>query len=146
MNPKRVFLKATDIENCDIISSLLQDSIFHVSALSFHENRKCLRLVINRFCWELIKDNLETGAKRKHYFRVHSGLYIHNIQSITINDNFKKIKEEKYINLLAMHASEKEINLLFSGHKTACIKIEDICVYLKDLHDKYPTPALPEHK
>ncbi len=102
--------------------------------------------MINRFCCELIKDNLETGSQRKHYFRVHSGLYIHNIQNITINDNFKKIKGEKHINLLAMHASEKEINLLFSGHKTACIKTEDICVYLKDLHNKYPTPALPEHK
>lgn len=146
MNFNRVFIKATDIENSDIISSLLQDSIFHISAFSFHEHKKCLRLMINRFCWELTKNDSESEYKKKHYFRVHSGLYIHNIQSITINDKFKDLKGEKYVSLLAMHSSQDEINLLFSGHKVACIKVKDICVYLKDLHDVYPTPTMPEHE
>ena len=145
MKNKKLFLKASDVESCDIISSLMQDSIFHVSALSFHDDRKCLRLMINRFCWELVKDDPENEHQKQRYFRVHSGLYIHNIENIIINDNFKDIKGEKYVSLLSMHASNEEINMLFSGHKTACIKVKDICVYLKDLHDKYPTPSLPAH-
>ena len=146
MTSEKVFIKATDIESCDVISSLVQDSIFHVSTLSFHESKKCLRLLLNRFCWELVKDDSENEQKRNHYFRVHSGLYIHNIQNITINDNFKNVKKEKYVNLLAMHTSKNEINLLFSGHKTSCITVKNIGVHLKDLHHRYPTPSLPEHR
>lgn len=144
MNSKGLFLKASDVESCDVISSLLQDSIIHISSLSFHEDRKCLRLMVNRFCWEL----LDESKKRKdhHYFRVHSGLYIHNIKNISISDNFKKILHDRYLNLLAMHYADDEISILFSGHKNAYIKIDDVCIYLKDLHEKYPTPSMPNHE
>jgi hypothetical protein len=111
----------------------------------------------NRFCWELLGEeepekvknilpNNDNERKGRHYFRVHSGLYIHDVENISINDNFKKMKQERYINLLTMHASENEINMVFSGHKTACIKIKSLCVYLKDLHAKYPTRVLPQHE
>lgn len=136
---ERLFLKATDVESCDLISSLLQDSIFHVSAFSFHEERKCLRLMINRFCWELVNKNANS------YFRVHSGLYIHNIEHIVISNSFRKNPREKYLNLLAIHYLNNEISMLFSDHKHVYIKTNNLCIYMKDLHDKYPTPSIPKH-
>ena len=167
MEIKKLFLKANDEASCDVISSLLQDSIFHITSHSFHEDKKCLRLMLNRFCWELLSaedhDNYENDNNNAHiiiqnihnqieknpykkcYFRVHSGLYIHNVQSVSINDNFKDILKERYLNLLAMHATGNEISILFSGHKNVCVKVDQLNVYLKDLHDRYPTPTRSIH-
>lgn len=154
----KLFLKADDEASCNVISSLLQDSIFHITSHSFHEDKRCLRLMLNRFCWELLsaEDHENYGndddcnrstnnADKKCYFRVHSGLYIHNVQSVSINDNFKDIVKERYLNLLAMHAAGGEISILFSGHKNVCVKVDQLNVYLKDLHDRYPTPTRSVH-
>ena len=137
---EKLLIKAETIEECDVISALVQDSIFHMTYHSFHEDKKCLRLMINRFCWELEKD----FEQHQCYFRVHSGLYIHGVESITVNGNFKR--SNGYLNLLAMHASEHEINLLFSEHKHICVNISELRVYLKDLHDVYPTLVKPCHE
>jgi hypothetical protein len=145
MNYEKLYIKAQNYENCDIISSLLQDSIFHIHSPSFHENNGCLRLLLNRFCWELTEESTLENSNDETFFRVHSGLYIDNVNSIVINDNFKKIKQDKYLNLLTMHVSSSEINILFSEHRSMCIKINGICVYLKDLHDRYPTSIQPKH-
>jgi hypothetical protein len=141
MNQDKLYIRAHDYESCDVISSLLQDSIFHMHSPSFHEEKGCLRLLLNRFCWELVED-----SNAENLFRVHSGLYIHNVNSIVVNDNFKKIKDEKYLNLLTMHVSSDEVNILFSEHKSMCVKINGIDIYLKDLHDRYPTSTQPQHE
>jgi hypothetical protein len=138
MNDEKLLIKAENFAECDLISSLLQDSIFHLSFHSFHEELKCLRLMLNRFCWESV--NSFDGDQS--YYRVHSGLYIHNVESITANDNLKK---DRYLNLLAFHSSNGEINLIFSEDRHIRVGVNNILIYLKDLHDKYPTTLLPKH-
>lgn len=150
MESEKFLLKANDEEGCDVISSLLQDSIFHITSHSFHDDKKCLRLLLNRFCWELLtaeeQDNYAPQeGKDICYYRVHSGLYIHNVKNIFINHSFKDGKHARYLNLLAMHATPHEINLLFSGHRNVCVEVDQLNVYLKDLHDKYPTPTRSMH-
>ncbi len=145
MDSKKIFLKARDIDSCDVISSLLQDSILHIPMLSFHDEKKCLRLMLNRFCWETQNDNNEIDNKNRRHFRVHSGLYIYNINEVTVNDNFKNTNKNKYINMLAMHVSDEEINLLFSENKRISISIDGISIYLKDLHEKYKAHVTPKH-
>ncbi|MDR1983108.1 MAG: DUF2948 family protein [Holosporaceae bacterium] len=139
MNYENLLIKAISLEECDTISSLVQDSILHISFHSFHEEKKCLRLMLNRFCWE----SVDCFDKEKCYYRVHSGLYIHNINSIMVNNN---IREHKYLNMLTFHSSKNEINLIFSGNKHMCINVSDTLIYLKDLHEKHPTPTLPVHE
>ncbi|MDR0968686.1 MAG: DUF2948 family protein [Holosporaceae bacterium] len=139
MENSATLIKAEDLAGCDLISSLIQDSIFHLSFHSFHKEQKRFRLMLNRFCWESVKDFEKEGC----YYRVHSGLYIHNVDSIIANDDVKK---DRYLNLLTFHASEKEINMVFSDNKHICIKINGVLVYLKDLHDRYPTTSLPTHE
>jgi hypothetical protein len=137
MNGDRLLVKANNVDDCDVLSSLLQDSIFHISTPSFHEKKGCLRLLLNRFCWETKEEDV--------FFRVHSGLYIHHVTAVTVNDNFKKIRQEQYLDLLAMHISSEEVNILFSGDKIMCAKISDTCIHLKDLSDRYPTMVCPGH-
>jgi hypothetical protein len=139
VNYGSLLIKAKNFNECDAVSSLVQDSLLHISFHSFHEEKKCLRFMLNRFCWE----SVDFFEEEECYHRVHSGLYIHNINSITINDNMRK---DSYLNLLAFHSSENEINLIFSENKHMCIGISNVLVYLKDLHEKYPTISLPIHE
>lgn len=140
---KRINLKAKTESDCDIISTLLQDSIFKTEGCKYIENEKCFRIILNRFCWE----HSHKFEEEQCYHRVHSGLYIHNVKNIRVNPHFQS-KPHHYYNLLAMHANENshEISLLFSGHKHLYIKVDNILVYLKDLHEKYPTLSKPCHK
>ncbi|MDR0555612.1 MAG: DUF2948 family protein [Holosporaceae bacterium] len=131
-------IKAENFAECDLISSLLQDSLVYFSFYSFHEEKKCFRLLLNRFCWEFV-DKFE---ENQCHFRVHSGLYIYNVRFISIDGN---LKGERYLNLLSLHASPAEVNLIFSGSRGICLRVEQPLIYLKDLHDKYPTPSLPIH-
>ena len=143
---KKVFIKAQSVRDCDIISALLQDSIFEISGCHYLKKEKCLRLLLNRFCWE----HSHKFDEEECYHRVHTGLYIHNVKSIKTNNLFSSDGSFKtsvpYLNLLAVHASESEINLVFSDKKHMCVEVENILVYLKDLHEKYPTLSKPEHQ
>jgi hypothetical protein len=136
---ERVLIKAEDFEGGDLISSLVQDSIFHISFNAFDREKKIFNLMLNRFCWESVAD----FEKDECYYRVHSGLYIHYAESVILGPG---VKEDQYLNLLTFHLSENEINMVFSKNKHVCIKINGILIYLKDLHDRYPTLSLPEHE
>lgn len=131
-------LKATSVEECDVISSLAQDSIFHFQYHFFDEQSCGFHLMLNRFCWEHDKDGNDC------YYRVHSGLYIHNVTAVRVNQAFKN-NRHKYLSLLTVHTSPHEINLLFADNKHVCVEVSEILVYLKDLHDKYPTMVKPSH-
>jgi hypothetical protein len=135
---EKLLIKADDFEGSDLISSLIQDSVFHISLHSFKKKDKTLNLMLNRFCWE----SVPTFDEEKCYYRVHSGLYIHHAESISSTDN---TDTDVFLNLLAFHSSDKEINLIFSQNKRINIKISGFLIYLKDLHDKYPTLSLPKH-
>lgn len=131
-------LKATTIEECDVISALCQDSIFHFQHHDFDENNGCLTLILNRFCWE----DVDEFEKEDCYFRVLSALCIHNIESIKVNKAFQN-NRHAYLNLLAIHASPQEINLLFSDNKHICVFNSEKLVQLVDLSDKHPTLSFP---
>ncbi|MDR1551534.1 MAG: DUF2948 family protein [Holosporaceae bacterium] len=138
MQEERLSLKAQNFEECDILSALLQDSILPFSFRSFHEDKKCLRLLLNRFCWE----SINSFDREKCHFRVHAGLYIYNVDYVR---TYGDMAENRYLNLLALHSSPTEINLIFSGNKQICVGINRLLVYMKDLHVKYPTLSLPVH-
>lgn len=131
-------LKATTIEECDVISTLCQDSIFHFQHHDFDESNGCFTLMLNRFCWEDMDKFEEEGC----YFRVLSALCIHNVESIVVNKGFQN-NRHAYLNLLAIHASDREINLLFSDNKHICVSSSKKLVLLVDLNDKHPTLSVP---
>lgn len=133
-------LKATTLEECDVISTLVQDSIFHFQLHMLDNKTNCFHMLINRFCWE----DVENFDKEQCYFRVHSGLYVHNVKTVIVNENLRN-NRHKYLSLLAVHVSQEEVNILFADNKHICIKINSILMYLQDLHDKYPTMVKPNH-
>jgi hypothetical protein len=136
----RLALKAVCSNGGLLISSLLQDSIFHLSTYSFHQSQGRLRLLLNRFCWESADDG------NKKFFRVHSGLYVYNVKSVAVSENLRN-KRGNYLNLLAVQVpSADRIELTFSEHASILLDVNCICIYLRDLHDKHPTPSCPAHE
>jgi hypothetical protein len=140
---KKLFVKADGQEDCHVISTLLQDSIFHKTSHSFHADKGCFRMLLNRFCWETPADSLEGD---KTFFRVHSGLFIYGVQSMVANNNFRDDGGHKFLNLLAIQLKGSDVALLFSGNKHLRVRVEKPQIYLKDLHEAYPTLAIPDHR
>lgn len=140
LNKEELFLKAVTYEEIDIISSLLQDSIFSIDAHAFSQENRCFFMLINRFCWET--QNTESIEK---YERTHSGLYIHNVNKIIGNMEIKKHKKEHFLNILAIYATGNEVNIIFSENKHIIIETEKICVYLKDIEKRWSTKTAPAH-
>lgn len=143
----KLFLKGTNESECDIISSMLQDSIFHFTFHAFDQSKRCMRIMFNRFCWENSEIKQEKPCEDEHsLFRVHSCLYIYNVSNITYSLNALDTQQHgHFMNLLSMHAADKEISLLFSDHRHIYINVDEILVYLKDLHMKHPTIIKPSH-
>ena len=137
---EKLRMKAVTIEDCDVVSMLLQDSIFHPSSYSYYNDTHCLRLMLNRFCWELLHDTSTTT-----FYRVYSEVFIYNVTSVICDSKFKKVPTTFY-NLLTFHASEKEITICFSDNHYMCVTVDSLKIYLKDLHEKYPTTVCPSHK
>lgn len=139
-NCKLLKLKVTSKEDLDVLSALLQDSIYKFSMCSYHEHyKKCFRMIFNRFCWE----NNSDGS----FYRSHIGLYIHNVESISINQNILNNPNAKYLNLLTCsYSDDNNLYFIFSGDKKIRFHVNDILIYAKDLHDHWPTHNKPYHK
>ena len=135
-------LKATNHEQVDVISALLQDAIFHINMCSFDEdNEKCLRLLFNRFCWEC-----EDEDTLVHY-RVHTVIYIHHVEAIYANKQIKEHSRGDFLSLLGMHSTnENEIILLFSGNRQVKIEVSEILLYMQDINNPWPTYTTPHHE
>jgi hypothetical protein len=54
MAQENLLIKVEDFAGADLISSLIQDSIFHISLHSFEKKEKTMSLMLNRFCWESV--------------------------------------------------------------------------------------------
>lgn len=135
-------LKATHHEQIDVISALLQDAIFHINMCSFDEdNKNCLRLLFNRFCWEC-----EDGDNLLHY-RIHTTLYIHDVKAIYANQQMKKHTTKNFLNLLGIHSTnDRELIFLFSENKQVKVEVDDILVYMQDINNPWTTYTTPRHE
>lgn len=73
---KALRLLASDAEDVNVISSLVQDAIFPVSEVSWRPKTRQFAILLNRFRWE---DSESARAKRGEYERVQSVLAIEDV-------------------------------------------------------------------
>lgn len=134
-------LKATTHDQVDILSTLLQDSIFHMSMCSLHiDEDGSIKLLFNRFCWECYDED-DLG-----HYRTHSIVHIYNAKTIHMNNKDDHHDDHEYMNLLGMHTTkDNHIVLLFSGNKQIKIGITDILVLLEDVDKPWITYYAPRH-
>lgn len=134
-------LKATNHEQLDVLSALLQDSLFHMHMCSFHQqSERRVSFLLNRFCWEYEDDD-----SLEHY-RIHTCVYIYNVNNVHINTQFLHHNRVDFLNLLGIHSTnDGQIMLLFSENKCIKIDIDDILVYMKDIQTPWITYTVPHH-
>jgi len=135
-------LKATKHEHIDVLSTLLQDSLFHHHTSQLHKDDDgCVTLLLNRFCWEVYdEDDLE-------HYRIHSIVHICNVTSVHVNQPMSQHDHKDFLYLLGMHSTnENEIVLVFSENKCVKLTVNDILVYMKDVDNPWITHYAPKHE
>ena len=139
---KKLKIKAIDLDDLTILSSLCQDGIFSVDEIAYLKEEKKLVATFSRFCWEL--KNIPDYDKKVH-FRVVSGLQIHNVLKINYN-NFENINDNNFLNLLSIRYNNNYISFNFSLNSSIDIKVKKINILLDDFDIPWPTVKKPMHK
>lgn len=130
-------IKITNHNDFNLLSMLLQDSIYSLYMGSFHaDKRNCLRMIFNRFCWE----------NSSSYTRTHTAVYIHDVKNVYVNNQINDDNRHQLLNLLTCYVTDKnEIIFIFSDNKNIKIDVSEILVYVKDIHEPWPTHTIPSH-
>ena len=135
-------LKARDLEDLNILSSLCQDGIFSYEEMIFLKQEKKFVATFSRFCWEF-KNNFYYDDLTN--FRIVSGLQINKIQEIKYL-NFKKKKNLNYLNLLSITLEDGYLSLNFSLDLFIRMKVINLDVFLDDIDMPWPTINKPKHR
>jgi hypothetical protein len=137
-------LRAEDISDLEVISSLIQDSIIVPSEISWTPKDRRFALLINRFRWE--DKTTDRNAER-----VQSVLAFDDISRVSAfgvdQHNPKDILSLLGIGWKDLTDASGNFELAFSGGKTLSLESECINVILQDVTRPYVAPSnmTPEH-
>lgn len=138
MEFKKIHLYGSDIEDYEVLSSLIQDAAIPTSEMKFDKVEKQFFLVCSRFSWESRIQNI--GNKR-----IVSGICFDNVIEVK-KKNFPSFNSENILNFLTLKKVTGFIELIFS--KNILIKLEgnNISFRIDDLNKEWPTIFSPNHK
>ena len=137
MELKKIHLYGSDIEDYEVLSSLIQDAAFPTSEMKFDKVEKQFFLVCSRFSWE-------SSLQNKGNKRIVSGICFDNVIEVK-KKNFPSFNSENFLNFLTLKKMTGFIELIFS--KNILIKLEgnNISFRIDDLNKEWPTIFSPNH-
>ena len=138
MEFKKIHLYGSDIEDYEVLSSLIQDAAIPISEMKFDKVDNQFFLVCSRFSCESMLQN--KGNKR-----ILSGICFDNVIEVK-KKNFPSFNSENILNFLTLKKETGFIELIFS--KNILIKLEgnNISFRIDDLNKEWPTIFSPNHK
>ena len=138
MEFKKIHLYGSDIEDYEVLSSLIQDAAIPTSEMKFDKIEKKFFLVCSRFSWE-------SKLQNKGNKRIVSGICFDNVIEVK-KKNFPSFNSENILNFLTLKKMKGFIELIFS--KNILIKLEgnNISFRIDDLNKEWPTIFSPNHK
>ncbi|MDG2474205.1 MAG: DUF2948 family protein [Paracoccaceae bacterium] len=134
-------------EDVSIISALLQDSVLLKKNIKWNKKRNRFSLLVNRFRWELMQDNI---SETLPYKRVQTMLLFNGVIAV-YSQNLQRALNNEILSLLSLNLTSNEnfdeIKLSFSGNTSIKLKIEFIEVLVKDLDtsDFHGKSTVPTH-
>ena len=150
---KKLKLFGRSIDDVEVLSALLQDSIIPGADMAFDRKLEEFVFVANRFCWELKPSAEVTGSDGKplHKRRL-CGVRISHVRSI----QYRKWPHKRHVALfnvlalrhmdMAKQADKRAVlQFEFSGGSGLRLKIDEIDIALEDLDSGYPTSLHPGH-
>jgi len=139
-------LRALDVDDLKVISTLTQDAVFPASEMTWDRKRRRFALLLNRFRWE------DRGHRRAPE-RVQSVLVIEDAMKVA-SQGVDRGDADMILSLLAIDWTPGEdgtgrIILTLAGDGAIAVDVEALEVTLKDVTRPYmapsgQTPAHPE--
>jgi len=145
---KPLNIGAFDKRDLEVISSLIQDSIFPVSELKWFSSADKLALLINRFRWE---DKSSAQLQDRKVERVQSLLMISHVKSIS-SSGFSPNQKDKILSILSTSFDGEDggsgnILIVLSGNGGIRVEVDALEMNLRDVTMPYIAPSgiSPEH-
>ena len=138
MEFKKIHLYGSDIEDYEVLSSLVQDAAIPISEMKFDKVEKQFFLVCSRFSWEKRLQN--KGNKR-----IVSGICFDNVIEVK-KKNFPSFNSESILNFLTLKKVTGFIELIFSNNILIKLVGNNISFRIDDLNKEWPTIFSPNHK
>ncbi|GIR79340.1 MAG: hypothetical protein CM15mP81_08500 [Alphaproteobacteria bacterium] len=138
MEFKKIHLYGSDIEDYEVLSSLIQDAAIPTSEMKFDKVEKQFFLVCSRFSWE-------SRLQNKGNKRIVSGICFDNVIEVK-KKNFPSFNSENILNFLTLKKVTGFIELIFSNNILIKLVGNNISFRIDDLNKEWPTIFSPNHK
>ena len=138
MEFKKIHLYGSDIEDYEVLSSLIQDAAIPISEMKFDKVEKQFFLVCSRFSWE-------SRLQNKGNKRIVSGICFDNVIEVK-KKNFPSFNSENILNFLTLKKVTVFIELVFSNNILIKLVGNNISFRIDDLNKEWPTIFSPNHK
>jgi len=130
-------LRAVDLEDLGIVSSMVQDAIVPLADMTYLEEEKTFILALNRFQWE-------NAGDVPPYSRTHAGLRFDGVTHVA-RRNIPAKGRDRFLSLLAIAHHDDAVVLTFSGNAAIRLTVERLSCTLSDLGTPWPTQWKPGH-
>ena len=138
MEFKKIHLYGSDVEDYEVLSSLIQDAAIPTSEMKFDKIEKKFFLVCSRFSWE-------SKLQNKGNKRIVSGICFDNVIEVK-KKNFPSFNSENILNFLTLKKVTGFIELIFSNNILIKLVGNNISFRIDDLNKEWPTIFSPNHK
>ena len=145
-----VKLKANTIEDLNVVSSLLQDSLVHLGDMKYLKKESEFLMVVNRFCWEKERDDINASDSQQEK-RCICGLKIGYVKQVSYRGHSAELNQ--FYNLLTItyedaDSNENELNNLtftFSTGYDIRLTVDELALVMQDIAAPHPGLARPQH-
>ena len=138
MELKKIHLYGSDIEDYEVLSSLIQDAAIPTSEMKFDKVDQQFFLVCSRFAWE-------SKLQNKGNKRIVSGICFDNVIEVK-KKNFPSFHSENILNFLTLKKMSGFVELMFSNNILLKLEGNNISFRIDDLNKEWPTIFSPDHK
>ena len=145
---KALNIGAFDQRDLEVVSSLIQDSIFPTSEIKWLKAVNKLALLINRFRWE---DKSLAQLRDRKAERVQSLLMISHVKSVS-SSGFSAKQKDKILSILSISFDGEDggsgsILIILSGNAGIRVEVDALEIHLRDVTMPYiaPSRTAPEH-
>lgn len=141
-------LRAFDVEDLQVVSSVTQDSVFPISEMTWKRRERRFAILLNRFRWE---DATTAEERRRPYERVQSVLTIEDVMHVA-TQGIDRSQGDTVLSLLSMEFTGGEdgtgrVTLTLAGDGAIAVDVEALEVTIADVTRPYAAPSgkAPEH-
>jgi len=141
-------LRALDVDDLTVISTVLQDAILPVTEISWQPSKNRFALLMNRFRWE---DKTSAERQKRPFERVQTMVVVDNVQKISSSGVDIKDKEQvlSVLSISFEETADAAGKLLFTlaGDGAIACSVECLDLTLTDVTRPYGaiSKSVPEH-